>query len=277
MTSMALLVAVLPLFIPLQDAKPEDPAKTAISSLKEATRSKDTLMLQDALLRAGKVSDKKVVSAIGKHMAHKDQGVRLAAAEALRWMEHEDAWKALEGGIRKNKKDEDVLTAIFLGIGQHADPKSVKVLGGNMWNSPYRDVVEVRIHALGRVRDKSAVGALVKMMVAGKPRTLGRHWPALRSSLQMLTGEDHGTDAVAWNAWWSKARAKFEVPPEPFALPRKAQFKVDKMWQSPAEAKADAERQKGRDKGDGRGEKKKDGDKGGKGKKGSGKDPQPPF
>lgn len=274
MTTMGLLAAVLPLFLPFQDVKPEDPAKAALTALKEAARAKDTLVLQNALFKAGQVSDKKVVSAIGKHMTHKDRNVRLAAAEALRWMEHGDAWKALEGGLRKNKKDEDLVLAIYRGIGQHADPKAVKALSSNMWTSPNRKVVEIRIHALGRVRDKSSVEALVKMMLSGKPKGLGHHWQALRSSLELLTGEDHGNDAVAWNSWWSKVRSKFEVPPQPFTLSRKAQAKVDKLWQSPAEA--EAERKKGRGKDGARGGEDQKGDGKDK-KKGDGKDPEPPF
>ena len=93
------------------------------------------------------------------------------------------------------------------------------VFAGNDRAENWLAIVEARLAAVGQIKDKASVDALIDLL--GKvPTTGGRRATGggrggggrvqrlVENPLRKLTRENHA-DADAWRDWWKTARAKF--------------------------------------------------------------------
>jgi HEAT repeat protein len=109
-------------------------------------------------------------------------------------------------------------------LGAIGDAKAVPALthgvfAGNDRAENWLAIVEARLAAVGQIKDKASVDALIDLL--GKAPTTGgrratgggrggggRVQRLVENPLRKLTRENHA-DADAWRDWWKTARAKF--------------------------------------------------------------------
>ncbi|MFT5285120.1 MAG: HEAT repeat protein [Planctomycetota bacterium] len=206
--------------------------ETAITNLRAAYAQKDESVLIEALA-ANRFPDSKVVALLSKGLGSKVQAVRQAALEALRWTPHKHSLRALHKECKRNSKlrsDEVLGPLLFKAIGQHGDSSSIPLLADQLYSVENRDIVRARILALGHIRDRKAVEALIDLQRAGKPGDFARAARNFRISLARLTSVDRGESAERWRTWWSDNKAKFEIPEKPPLLPKDLQRTWDSFW-----------------------------------------------
>jgi hypothetical protein len=90
-----------------------------------------------------------------------------------------------------------------------------------MWNGPddlrTQETAKARIEALGKIRSKKSVEALIDLMYVAKPWTLGSVRAALRDSLEKLTGQKFQgrqkfiEERDEWKNWWNDNRNRFKL------------------------------------------------------------------
>lgn len=175
-----------------------------------------------------------------KMLAHDPApAVRGTAARLLARVEGDDAIAALIAAVT-NERDavtERMLPAAFEELtgdaarkalaqaaGDAADPRraalAAEALGFLPKNAGFDDLVSILDFAphwavaagaclgLGRIVDVRVVPQLLPRLRHPDPAVRC----AARESLVRLTGEDFGTDAAKWEAWWAGAKAGFHFP-----------------------------------------------------------------
>lgn len=210
------------------------PAAEAARAIEAALKGKDPAAAIEALRRHGRVGEAVVARAAAAGLQHKDLEVRKAAARALRFNEAPEATDALVQAVRDKKAMEETSYAVelYMAIGQKGDPRTLPVLtdhlvvdnGGNR-------VTQARILALGQIRDKRAVEAILDFMVAGRGRVRFPYEAQCNLSLAVLTGEDLG-GRDSWMRWWNDHKATLKVSETiPETLPRRLRAAWDRAWE----------------------------------------------
>lgn len=218
----ALLTAVL--LLPLQDTPP-DPASVerAVTELSEAFKQKDSQKRASAITRNSQVVDADVIDLIERGLRDKSPEVVTSAIQALRYMDHPDALKALETTYRRDKKlrkDPQVFSSLLRAIGQHRSPSSIDLLADDVWSSLDQSVVRARLYSLGHIRDPKAVKALIGEMKSGGRQRIQPHMNDFRMALMALTGVDQGRSQDQWLKWWNDNKDGLEISPEEPKLPK---------------------------------------------------------
>ena len=204
----------------------------AVADLRAAYAQKDLDLLVGALA-ANRVSASKVVALLAKGLDHKSPKIRQAALEALRFTPHTLALRKLHNLCKRNSKlceDEQLGPLLYKAIGQHGQVSSIPFLTDKLLSVVNPDIIRARIFALGHIRDRKAIDALIELQRAAKPGVVARYARALRMSLMQVTGVDRGESAERWRSWWSDHKAKFEVPEHPPLLPNDLQRAWDSFW-----------------------------------------------
>ncbi|MBI3272541.1 MAG: HEAT repeat domain-containing protein [Planctomycetes bacterium] len=211
-----------------QLAKPEEAVK-AVDGI-EATRvaREQDVQLEDFKKSFAKPDDGeklKAIDAMGKSknpktapflsslLAHAQFKVRSAAARALGELKDAGAIPAL-GEVLKNKKEmPEVQADAAAALGAIGDPKAVPLLAENLMTVKDDKPYFGRIEALGKIRDRASVEALISLLGQIKGKPIKETTNLCVKLLAALTHEKH-TDAKAWQAWWGKAKETFQVPKE---------------------------------------------------------------
>jgi len=211
-----------------QDVEPAAAAAKIKVAIKEAPSP-----AIDAMEKYGRIADKAVTKALAAGLRHRDQEVRAAAIRALRYNEAKTALTELIR-VKSNKRileDAKLAEEYYLAIGQHGSKKTLGLLTAKLHITRRGDkVTGARILALGRVRERAAVEALISFCKSGRRR--GRHNSELRLALAALTGHDaHG--AESWVRWWQDNKADFVMMKVAPTLPKKLARGWDKVWRVP--------------------------------------------
>lgn len=141
-------------------------------------------------------------------LADRDWGVRAAQWTLVGGVPTDWALEMLAAAL-SSEADPRVLVAVLDGLGGRAPERVVPLLAGAL--SDVRWLVRVAaVGALERTPSQAAIDALV----AQAQREDGRLQDDCARALKTLTGEDFGTNGVAWGNWWEKARATWTGKPD---------------------------------------------------------------
>ncbi len=195
----------------------------------------------------GLTPDKVVTRAVAAALKHKDQQVKIAALKALRYNVDESAFAELFKA-RSSKAvtaQEEVLAEYYLALGQHRNAKALGILTrGLTARKNGSKLTTARLLAIGRVREKTAIDALIKFMQSG------RQWAGQRTarvSLVALTGRDEGAKARDWVRWWKENRRSFKFGDKEPELSKRAARTWTKTWQIPGTgSKQEAPKKRGK-------------------------------
>ncbi|MBJ01520.1 MAG: hypothetical protein CMK00_01475 [Planctomycetes bacterium] len=212
-----------------------DPARVeaAVEQLEKAFKKGDAIDKSLAIEENAEVFDEEVATLIAKGLKDKEQGVQLAAIEALRFFQHEEALDALHGTAKRDKKmrkQPELFAALIKAIGQHGNPDSIEILGDDLWSPADHSVIQARILSLGNIRSKESVEELMSMMRKAGWRKVQPFMENFRIALASLTGEDQGKSQPKWTGWWNDAKKTLEVREEAHSLPTGMQRKWDRFW-----------------------------------------------
>jgi hypothetical protein len=222
-----------------KDAPPTATADPAVvkAALQEfhAGWAKASLPLKVAAIeKLAAVGGEEVAKALAARLDDPNALVRQSIAEALGRLRQPktvgDLGSALAREIDGKEAALPTIQAICTALGAIGDKKALPALthgvfAGNDRAENWNAIVEARLAAVGQIKDKDSVDALIDLL--GKvPSTGGRAAGGGRGGggggggnarvqrlvvgpLRKLTGENHGS-AEEWRDWWKGARAKFE-------------------------------------------------------------------
>lgn len=237
---------VLPLLFALaqEPPAPEPAPKEAAAQIAAALKDDDVDAAAAVLDELGRRDAKEIVAAVAPALEHRDPTLRAAALAALRYNPNAAAVDALLR-VKKAKawnEDPEARAEYFYALGQKADARALAILTEDMKSAAKKDdpVMRARVHALGRVRSKAALEALVALLSASGGRS-GRHpyWNEIHLALQALTGAEHGEQPNDWIAWWNDAKKDYPLPQDPPKLPPAAAEAWDALWADPYAEPAD--------------------------------------
>lgn len=231
------ILATLALLGPVNLQDPPAPeaqrVKAAVAELEKAFKDGETAVRVKAIENGAQVVDAQVIACLSKGLRDRESQVQKSAIEALRFMNHPDALKALEQTARQDKKiakDVDLFTALLRAIGQHAHPSSIAILADDVWAVPDNGVIQARILGLGRIRANAAVEALFDLMKVAGSLKMQPFMDDFRLALMVLTSADQGTSQELWQRWWNENRSKLKVAPQAPELPPMLQRKWNYYW-----------------------------------------------
>jgi hypothetical protein len=121
----------------------------------------------------------------------------------------------LTKAMKSNEDNLSVYLALIAALGDLGDPKAIPYLSKDFWNQKEAvtgiRVANAKIAALGNIRSKKSVDALVDMLFVAGPGAMGRLSRSLTQSLESLTGQKFGWDRDRWKDWWKKNKSKFKL------------------------------------------------------------------
>lgn len=232
-----LLTAALALPLPAQEdgPKPPDPkvVKETVQKLKSAIKQRDPLVHVQTISDATSVLDGEVIKYIGKGLNDNEPTVRMAAAEALRYMNHPTALKTLESKIKRDRKvhkDAEYYSTLLKAMAQHGKESSIEILKDKAFANTESSIVTARIYGLGHIRSKESIEAIFSLMSSSGRKKTSPYMSQFRISLIMLTGVDKGKTQAPWFAWWNDNKKTFELPKTPPLMPKQMQNRWDRFW-----------------------------------------------
>lgn len=218
-----------------EQAKPAsaEAVKAAVADIEKALKGKDAAAKVDSIKKNSVTVDAKVAEAIAKGLREKESEVRLAAIDALRFMPHPEALKALEQWLRTErgvKDDAEVYAAALKGLGQHGSKGSIDLLLEDLWTVPDHAVLQARILSMGRIRDRAAVESLMDLLKSAGPNKVDPYMGEFRLALMALTGVDQGKSRDMWTRWWQDQKDKFVLPKTEPDLPKADSWRWKTYW-----------------------------------------------
>lgn len=150
-----------------------------------------------------------------KGLKDKDLAIRALAARTVGAMRCRKALSSLTRALKPNARNTDVYLALIKALGDLGDPKAIPHLSKDFWNQ--KDAAagiraaQAKITALGYIRSKKAVDALIDMLYVADPLAMMAVAGHMQASLKRLTGEDFGMNRDAWRGWWKKNERKFKL------------------------------------------------------------------
>jgi HEAT repeat protein len=219
-----------------KDAPPPAPAdpEVAKAALRDfhAGWAKASLPLKVAAVeKLAAVGGEDVAKALAARLTDPTALVRQSIAEALGRLRQPKAVGDLGDALAREIDDKDgslpAILAMCTALGAIGDAKAVPALthgvfAGNDRAENWLAIVEARLAAVGQIKDKASVDALIDLL-GRAPTTGGRRATGggrgggggnsrvqrlVENPLRKLTRENHA-DADAWRDWWKTARAKF--------------------------------------------------------------------
>jgi hypothetical protein len=202
-----------------EDVVEIDPVE-ALDKIKAAIKSESDVIILDSIEVYKDVQDKKVIGEFYKLLKHKSVDIRLAALEAMRFNEDDEALKRLIafGKNKILKEDTDYLTEYIYALGQKADKKATKLIKDdlNITSTSTKEVLEARVYALGRIRQVDSIETLLQFsQSSNRGGNRRRMSPKMRvevqTSLAILTGVELGDQLLDWTKWWSDNKRSFKI------------------------------------------------------------------
>jgi hypothetical protein len=224
-----------------QTSRPPPPAEVVArveTSLDEALRSGELRAIESALETAREAPHPAVVHAVVRFLEDERVEVKLAALQALRWLEHPDALDALHRAAKDRKlmRVPELAQAVLRGIGQQAQPSSIAVLANDPFEPFEAGCLRARILGLARIRRVEALEALFGILApvgTGGQRRIQSRMGDVRLGLMILTGVDRGASPELWESWWRDNKKSFRVPDEMPPLPKELRKDWETFWDLP--------------------------------------------
>lgn len=227
---------LLTLVLALQSGAPAKPAlpdaarvKATVTQLEKAFDGGQAKDICAALRAGASVPDAAVVECIARGLEDKQApAVRRASIEALRQIAHPKALESLLESAKRDRrlrKDEELYPLVLRGIGQYADPGTIAFFAEGALGTQPMKIERARIFALGNIRERASVEALLDLMKQLGPHKIGPYLQELSLALAILTGSEEGT-LDGWQRWWNEHKKEFKVGPQ---LPQIAKFKL-RLW-----------------------------------------------
>jgi len=253
---LALLLTVVPL-VPFGLQEPGPPAsdtpdvvieevspEEAVAAIKDALKGKDDAVIVATLETVGLIPSKLVTKETAKALKSKSQDVVLAALQALRHNTDPSSLDLLlkAKSYKEITKNPKAAEAYAYALGQKADKKCLKILTDGLvgTSSLSNAILKAKISALGRIRHKDAVEAIIDFT-----KTTGRGGRArggvrnmmkeAERSLLVLTGADVGSSTSDWQEWWYDSKSSFKMSQQEWPLDGRAQRQWDTLWMTPKE------------------------------------------
>ncbi|MCE9634769.1 MAG: YiiG family protein [Planctomycetes bacterium] len=139
--------------------------------------------------------------------------IREKAAVTLGLMKRPNVVAALVVALAANEKEIRVYLKVIEALGDIGDPRAVDPISKDWWNQRIGEyalaAAKAKIAALGKIRDASAVDALLETFTITSEDRMGALRPDIIASLTKLTDQKFGPDRKAWAEWWKKARSSF--------------------------------------------------------------------
>jgi hypothetical protein len=202
--------------------KPEDAAfdpavvKEMVRNFEKAWSKLSSLEKIDAMKALASTRHELAAASIArKGLKDRDPAVREDAAKFLGRMKCRNTVPLLIKAMKPNERIQRVSLAIIASLGSIGDPKAVPALSKNLWSQKDSALAIVmaraRIDALGMIRSKKSVEALIDMMYVAGTSVMKRISGNLVKALVGLTEQRFGRDRGAWKNWWKKNRSKFKL------------------------------------------------------------------
>ena len=212
----------------------------AVELLETALKTRELDLIYAAIEETGRVDDKKLVKLLGKAVKHKDSMVRMDALEALRFNKNPEALKELLK-LKKYKpivEDEVAAEAYYLSLGQKGDVKALAVLTDKLHVTNRGDKSNrARILAIGHIRDKKSVEALLGMLTSGAGRRRHPNIKEIHLSLTVLTGAEVKSNSDDGLAWWNENKKTYKITKEEQeATTKKGRATWRTIWADPEDA-----------------------------------------
>jgi hypothetical protein len=225
-----------------QDAKPKpDPEldpKIVVAKI-EAALEQGGMPAVETIKKYGVVPAKSVTSLVGDALRNKEELIRTAAIQALRYNPDKTAFVELlnQRGNKSILGNAKSAEQYYLSLGQHADKRALPYLIRDLGGRGRRDpVLRAKVLAIGRIKEWGSIDALIKFVLRGGRRSSARD--SAFTSLTVLTGhKEHKGNAIAWARWWKANRRKFKFPDKEPEL-SKVQARIwTSTWAVPGSAK----------------------------------------
>lgn len=217
---------------PERELSPREIGRQAAKRIKDVAKEDDVEAIVETLRETGRIDDVDVVRAVGGLVRDERSEVQWAAIRCLRFNPNEKAGSELiSAAKRKEVADQpEVLAEVLRGIGQHRDPRALRMLAEGF--GPKREpvpVAEARIDAVGRIHTADAVDTLVKFARSGFAKGLEER---IATALAGQTGEDLGMELRPWVLWWTRSKQGYRFPEEE----RPAPPAWSRIWSTPTTA-----------------------------------------
>ncbi|MEY2982582.1 MAG: HEAT repeat domain-containing protein [Planctomycetota bacterium] len=218
---------------PERELSPREIGRQAAKRIKDVAREDDVEAIVEALRETGRIDDVDVVRAVGGLVKDERAEVRWAAIRCLRFNPNEKAGSELIAAAKRKDIADDpaMLAEVLRGIGQHRDPRALRMLAEGF--GPKREptqVAEARIDAVGRIQTPDAVDTLVKFARSGfVAKDLEER---IATALAGQTGEELGVELRPWVLWWTQSKQGYRFPEEE----RPAPAAWARIWSTPTTA-----------------------------------------
>jgi hypothetical protein len=194
------------------EAVSTDDVKAAVAAFKKNWRKWDELEKTAQMRKLAKFGHDLASSAIAKYgLRDRDPAVRREAAVNLGEMGRRNVTGDLIAVMKPNEKYIETYKAVIHALGRIGDPRAIGVLSKDWWNQGERgtayDAARAKIDALGLIRDKRSVDAIIDVFYIAPDHALGPVANNIVRSLSKLTGQNFGRNRRAWKDWWKKNRA----------------------------------------------------------------------
>jgi HEAT repeats len=194
------------------EALSEDEVKELVAAFEKGWKELDADGKVEALRRFAETESDLVSTTIARlGLRDRTPAVRAAAAEALGVMKRANVVPALLVAMKKNEQEQEVYQRLIQSLGEIGDPRAVPALSKGWWNQRTGErgvtMARAKIRALGNIRHRESVDALVDAFYMTKDETIAQLAADLILAMQKLTGQDFGGDRKAWKDWWKRNRS----------------------------------------------------------------------
>jgi hypothetical protein len=223
----------------VENPTPEDAAE-ALAGLKASLLEEDGDAAAAGIEEFAPVDASDVTAMVAAGLGWPRPAIRNACVRGLGWLGTPAALEALHRFHRTSPllaKDEDLHVLVLKSIARHGSVSSIPELGDASYLEETFAAGSARILGLARIRHRDSVQRILDALATGGERTRlasrpgePRFMEPARLALMVLTCQDFGHDAGAWQKWWSGVEKGFEVPRERPELPPELRRAWEDYW-----------------------------------------------
>ncbi len=152
------------------------------------------------------------IAALG--LADREPIVRKQAAQSLGEMGRKNVVPQMIAAMDQNEGFIETYVVLIRALGMIGDPRAIPVLSKDWWNQKGSEsgyaAARAKIDALGDIRDKRSVDAIIDLFFIAPDEGLGPLADNIVNSLKKLTGQDFSRNRRAWKDWWKKNRDSYK-------------------------------------------------------------------
>jgi HEAT repeat protein len=177
-----------------------------VEPLKDALNNPDNRVRENAVYCLGRISHPSALETLRKFWKEdKNVYVRMAAAFGIAEIaQDEKARQFILEGLES--KDGSTIVGAIRALGMLEDREAVRPLIGILLEGSFF-TAPVAAESLVKIGDKRAIAPLIEVLRMPLSEYVQRHEDA-SCALNILTGQDFGTDYDKWKAWYEKNKGK---------------------------------------------------------------------